>query len=49
LKAGLGSSIVDALARSLDAQVRMADARPGTSVSIVHDQIAVVAAPAEAV
>jgi len=49
LKAGLGSSIVDALARSLDAQVRMADARPGTSVRVVHDHAAAAATPADAV
>jgi two-component sensor histidine kinase len=35
-KVGLGSSIVDALARQLHAEVRLADANPGVSVSIVH-------------
>jgi two-component sensor histidine kinase len=34
--AGLGSSIVEALARQLDAKVQIADAGPGTSVSIMH-------------
>ena len=35
-KGGLGSSIVMALARQLDAQVEIADAEPGTEVRIVH-------------
>jgi two-component sensor histidine kinase len=35
-KPGLGTSIVEALARQLDAKVRIANGRPGTSVSIVH-------------
>ena len=33
---GLGTSIVEALARQLDARVRIATAAPGTSVSITH-------------
>jgi two-component system, sensor histidine kinase PdtaS len=33
---GLGSSIVDALARKLNASVEIADAKPGTAVSISH-------------
>lgn len=33
---GLGSSIVDALARKLDAKVEVSDAKPSTTVSIVH-------------
>jgi two-component sensor histidine kinase len=35
-KAGLGTSIVEALARQLHAQVKVADAGPGTLVSIAH-------------
>jgi len=34
-KPGLGSSIVQALAAQLHASVEIADARPGTAVSIV--------------
>jgi two-component sensor histidine kinase len=33
---GLGTGIVEALSRQLDAKVRVADAAPGTRVSIVH-------------
>ena len=36
LKAGLGSSIVEALAKQLGATVEQADAHPGASVTIVH-------------
>ncbi len=39
---GLGSSIVEALARQLHARVQVADTRPGTAVSIIHTQIAAV-------
>ena len=39
-KGGLGTGIVDALSRNLDADVITADANPGTRVSIVHDQAA---------
>ena len=35
-KAGLGTSIVDALAKQLDAKVVVADTNPGTKVSIIH-------------
>ncbi|MEJ0066593.1 MAG: sensor histidine kinase [Caulobacteraceae bacterium] len=35
-KAGLGSSIVEALAKQLGARVEVADAGPGASISIVH-------------
>jgi two-component sensor histidine kinase len=35
-KSGLGTSIVEALAKQLDATVVMADAKPGAIVSIVH-------------
>jgi two-component sensor histidine kinase len=36
VQAGLGSSIVEALARQLDARVQVVDAEPGTNVSIIH-------------
>ena len=39
---GLGTSIVEALARQLHARVAVADKDPGTTVSIVHSQIAAV-------
>ena len=35
--AGLGTSIVEALARQLRARIMIVDAKPGTSVSIVHE------------
>ncbi|MEI9964833.1 MAG: sensor histidine kinase [Caulobacteraceae bacterium] len=35
-KAGLGTSIVEALAKQLDATIHLANTDPGTSVSIVH-------------
>jgi len=41
-KPGLGTSIVQALTRQLHAVVKVADANPGTAVSIVHAQIAAV-------
>lgn len=41
-KAGLGTSIVEALARQLHAHVQVVDNHPGTKVSIVHAQIAAV-------
>ena len=40
--AGLGSSIVEALAHQLKARVRLSDRKPGTMVSVVHTQIAAV-------
>lgn len=40
---GLGTSIVDAIARQLKARVQIAEAHPGTVVSIIHTQIAAVA------
>ena len=40
--AGLGTSIVEALARQLHAHVKVANAAPGTIVSIVHAQIVAV-------
>jgi two-component sensor histidine kinase len=45
--AGLGTSIVEALARQLRATVKVADGHPGTTVSIVHTQIAVASDTAE--
>ena len=37
---GLGTSIVEALAKQLLTHVKVADAQPGTDVSVVHTQIA---------
>jgi len=34
---GLGTTIVQALAKKLDASVEISDAKPGTKVSIVSD------------
>jgi two-component sensor histidine kinase len=42
-KAGLGTSIVQALAKKLGANVELTNANPGTTVSIVHAHIAVLA------
>jgi two-component sensor histidine kinase len=42
-KAGLGTSIVEALARQLEARVELTNAKPGVTVSIKHSQIAAVA------
>lgn len=39
---GLGTSIVEALARQLQADVHVVDTSPGTAVSIVHNQIVAV-------
>jgi two-component sensor histidine kinase len=36
-KPGLGTGIIEALAKQLGGEIRIVDARPGTSVSIVHD------------
>ena len=47
--AGLGTSIVEALARQLHAKVRVSDRKPGTSVAIIHTQIAAVEADEQAV
>jgi two-component sensor histidine kinase len=41
-KPGLGSSIVEAVANQLAAEVRVTDGAPGTEVSVVHAQIAAV-------
>jgi two-component sensor histidine kinase len=39
-KAGLGTSIIEALARQLDARIDVQDAAPGTIVSVVHEAVA---------
>jgi two-component sensor histidine kinase len=39
---GLGTSIIEALARQLKASVKVTAGNPGTTVSVVHTQIAVV-------
>lgn len=44
---GLGTSIVEALANQLSARVQVADAHPGTVVSVIHTQIAAVGADEE--
>jgi len=41
-KAGLGTSIVQALTRQLQAVIKVDNANPGTAVSVVHTQIAAV-------
>jgi two-component sensor histidine kinase len=41
-KAGLGTSIVQALAQQLQANITVSDRNPGTSVSLAHTPIAVV-------
>jgi two-component sensor histidine kinase len=38
-KAGLGTSIVEALAKQLDAKVQVASANPGTAISLVHARV----------
>ena len=35
-RVGLGTSIVEALARQLDARIELSDEAPGTRVSIIH-------------
>lgn len=45
--AGLGTNIVAALAKQLDARVQVVEAHPGTIVSLIHSQLAVVEAEAE--
>ena len=41
-KPGLGTNIVEALAKRLDAKVQVAHANPGTAISIIHAQLAAV-------
>ena len=47
-KPGLGTNIVHALTAQLHASIRVADANPGTAVSIAHTQIAAVRTPTTA-
>jgi len=47
-KAGLGTTIVQALARQLGATVSVADACPGTKVSVIHAYIPILAGQAAA-
>jgi two-component sensor histidine kinase len=49
VKPGLGTSIVEALASQLEAEVQVANATPGTTVDIVHSGVAVVRDAAQAV
>jgi two-component system, sensor histidine kinase PdtaS len=42
-KAGLGTTLIEALAKQLRAGVRIADGYPGTVVSISHTQVAALA------
>lgn len=44
---GLGTSIVAALASQLRARIQVADAHPGTTVSLIHSQLASVEEPRE--
>ena len=44
-KAGLGTSIVEALARQLNAKVTVASRQPGTVISVVHQSVSGGAAP----
>jgi two-component sensor histidine kinase len=44
-KAGLGTSIVQALAQQVEATVEVSDAKPGTKVSIVHEEASAPDAP----
>lgn len=39
---GLGSSIVQALAKQLRARIKVEDAKPGTAVSVVHTHLTAV-------
>ncbi len=45
---GLGTSIVEALAKQLQARVQVTGAHPGTTVSIIHTRISAVNAEAQA-
>jgi two-component sensor histidine kinase len=44
-KPGLGTGIIEALAKNLDAEIRMGSAAPGTSISIVHERSTVSEVP----
>lgn len=48
-KPGLGTGIVEALARQLQGEIRTTDAAPGTAVAIVHDAASIVRKDIEAV
>jgi len=39
-KPGLGTGIVEALAKQLQGDIRVADASPGTAFTLVHDEVA---------
>ena len=39
-KPGLGTGIVEALAKQLPGRIRVADASPGTAFTLVHDEVA---------
>ncbi len=41
-KPGLGTNIVEAVARQLGARIEVADRKPGTAVSVIHDRKAAV-------
>ena len=42
LKPGLGTGIVDALAKQLNATIKVSDRNPGTAVKVAHEQISAV-------
>jgi two-component sensor histidine kinase len=44
-KPGLGTSIVEALAKQLSAEIRVRDGKPGTHVTVGHDDVADTAPP----
>jgi two-component sensor histidine kinase len=46
-KAGLGTSIVEALARQLKAHIQVVNLSPGTKVSVMHSQLAAVESEAD--
>ena len=48
-KAGLGTSIIRALTQQLQAHIKVADAKPGTSVCVFNLQIAAAADSAKAI
>src|SRR5665213_3954735 len=41
-KPGLGTGIVEALAKQLGGDIQIGDGAPGTVVSVVHDEIAII-------
>lgn len=44
VKAGLGTSIIEALAKQLGAEIQVTDAHPGTKVSIAHASVPILVA-----